>query len=71
MGSPLGPTIANFFLANLENRILKNTNQHSPKLYLRYVDNVFAIFENNNTCLSFLNALISLSCSSQCGVIHA
>ena len=32
MGSPLGPTIANFFLANLENRILKNKNQHSPKL---------------------------------------
>ena len=28
MGSPLGPTIANFFLANLENRILKNINQH-------------------------------------------
>ena len=33
MGSPLGPTIANFFLANLGNRILKNKNQHSPKLY--------------------------------------
>ena len=26
MGSPLGPKIANFFLANLENRILKNKN---------------------------------------------
>ena len=56
MGSPLAPTIANFFLANLENRILKNKNQHSPKLYLRYVD-VFAVFENNNDSLSFLNVL--------------
>ena len=59
MGSPLGPTIANCFLANLENRILKNKNQHSPKLYLRYVDDVFAVFENNNDCLSFLNVLNS------------
>ena len=33
MGSPLGLTIANFFLTNLENGILKNKNQHSPKLY--------------------------------------
>ena len=40
MGSPLGPIIANFFLANLENRIVKNKNQHSLKLYLRYVDDV-------------------------------
>ena len=56
MGSPLGPTIANFFLANLENRILKNKNQRSLKLYLRNVDDVFAVFENNNDCLSFLNS---------------
>ena len=60
MGSLLGPTIANFFLANLENRILKNKNQHSPKLKkLRYVDDVFAVFKNNNACLSFLNVLNS------------
>ena len=59
MGSPLGRTTANFFLANLENRILKNKNQHSPKLYLRYVDDVFAVFEKNNACLSFLNVLNS------------
>ena len=57
IGSPLGQTIANFFLANLENRILKNKSQRCPKLYLRYVDDVFAIFENNNACLSFLNLL--------------
>ena len=57
MKTPLGPTIANFFLANLENRILKNKNQHSLKLYLCYVDDVFAVFENNNAGLSFLNVL--------------
>ena len=31
--------------------------KNSPKLYLRYVDDVFAVFENNNASLSFLNVL--------------
>ena len=57
IGSPLIPTIAIFFLANLENHILKNKSQHCPTLYLRYVDDDFVVFENNNTCLSFLNLL--------------
>ena len=57
IGLQLGPTIANFFLPNWENRILKNKSQHFPKLYLRYIDDVFAVFENNNACLSFLNLL--------------
>ena len=75
MGSPLGPTIANFFLANLENRILKNKNKHNPKLYLRYVNDVFAVFENNNACLSFLNVLSNQSINQSinlfiCFVLH-
>ena len=41
MGSPLGPTIANFFLANMEN----NADFH-PKLYSRYVDDIFCVFNN-------------------------
>ena len=57
MGSPRGLTIVNFFLANLEDRILKNKNQHSPKLYLNYAVDVFALFVNNNAYLSFLNVL--------------
>ena len=36
MSSPLGPTIANFFLAILENRILKNKNQPTFKPPARY-----------------------------------
>ena len=35
----------------------KSKNQHSPKLYLHYVDDVFAVFDNNNACLSFLKIL--------------
>ena len=37
MGSCLGPTFANFYMANLENKVLKGNN-HSPEIYTRYVD---------------------------------
>ena len=53
MGSPLGPTLANFFLANLENKLLNETNGFYPKLYLRYVDDVFAIFDDNLSIKNF------------------
>ena len=43
MGSPLGPTLVNFFVANLENKLLYNRNGFYSKIYLRYVDDVFAI----------------------------
>ena len=57
MGSPLGPTLANFFLANLKNKLLNETNGFYPKLYLRYVDDVFAIFGDNLSIKKFLNLL--------------
>ena len=57
MGSPLKPTLANFFLANLENKLLNKTNDFYPKIYLRYVDDVFAIFDDNLSITKFLNLL--------------
>jgi len=44
MGSPLGPTMANFFLAVLEREWLNEAHEYNPALYLRYVDDIFAIF---------------------------
>ena len=44
MGSPLGPTFANFFMAEVENRALSNTNT-TPSLYCRYIDDIFVICE--------------------------
>ena len=47
MGSPLGPTLANFFLADKEKEEwLSNDCKHNPALYLRYVDDILAIFRN-------------------------
>ena len=49
MGSPLGPTLANFFLAKMEKRIMSIASANHPLLYLRYVDDIFAVFETNES----------------------
>ena len=35
MGSPLAPTLANFFLAHIENKLLGKQSDFNPKLYSR------------------------------------
>ena len=57
MGSPLGPTLANFFMANLETKLINKFQTSKPKLYLRYVDDIFAIFDNQEACSSFFRQL--------------
>ena len=57
MGSPLGCKLANFFLGNLETVIFKQPSSTHPKMYLRYVDDVFAVFDDEKKCDSFLNIL--------------
>ena len=47
MGSPLAPTLANFFLAHIENKLLGKQLDFHPKLYSRYVDDIFAVFDNS------------------------
>ena len=58
-GSSLGPTLANFFLAKMEKRIMSIASANHPLLYLRYVDDIFAVFETNKSCLKFLDILKS------------
>ena len=44
MGSPLGPTFANFFMAEVENRALAGMPSASkPSFYGRYIDDIFII----------------------------
>ena len=57
MGSPLGPTMANFFLAVLEVEWLSETCGEKPTLYLRYVDDIFAIFRQGVDIDGFLTKI--------------
>ena len=52
-GSLLGPTLAHFFLAKMEKKIISIASANHRLLYLRYVDDIFAVFETNKSCLKF------------------
>ena len=44
MGSPLGPTFAEYYMAHLENHILQKFP--APKMYVRYVDDIIILANN-------------------------
>ena len=52
MGSPLGPALANIFVGYQEEKLFIDNNQ--PLIYFRYVDDTFAMFENELNCNQFL-----------------
>ena len=60
MGSPLGPTLANFFLAHFETKFMTNKPSFAPDLYLRYVDDLFCVFQSHASLLRFLEFLNGL-----------
>ena len=58
MGSPLGPTLANAFMAFHETKWLSDCPVHfKPLYYRRYVDDTFAVFKNAEQCQLFLSYL--------------
>jgi len=59
-GLPLGSTLANFSLGYLEENLLSTQNDVLPKLYLHYIDDIYAVFDNNVFCSQFLQLLNSL-----------
>ena len=68
MGGPLAPTLANACLAHLENELLNGTDKnstHFPKLFLRYVDDIFALFYDFESADLFLKCLNNLHPSIQ------
>ena len=58
MGSPLAPLLANWFVSQLETNLLNKTK--NPKMYCRYVDDIFCIFENKEDALLFEKELNSM-----------
>ena len=60
MGSPLGPTLANLFLVNYENKWLKDCPvQFTPKYYRRYVDDIFLRFKAKDHVQKFFRYMKS------------
>ena len=57
LGCPVAPTMANFLLGHFETIMLRKLTPDHPKMYMRYMDNIFAVFENDNACISFLEVL--------------
>ncbi len=54
MGSPLGPTLANAFLAYHEQHWIDNCpGEFKPVIYRRYVDDVFALFKSTEHIAKF------------------
>ena len=59
MGSPLSPIVANLYMEAFEKRAL-DTSAQKPNLWIRYVDDVFAILPHGDQALDeFLNHLNS------------
>ena len=57
MGSPLGPALANIFVGFYERKIPAN---EWPRMYHRYVDDVFSLFESKARCAGFHQRLNNL-----------
>ena len=67
MGGPLAPSMANAFLAHLENTVLRRKldacialTNIEPSLMLQYVDDVFCLFNNESDADTFLTVLNNL-----------
>ena len=57
MGSPLGPSLANFFLGHIEELSVFTNESICPKMYMRYVDDIFAVFPKDISHIPFLEHL--------------
>ena len=51
MGSALGPTFAEFYMCNLENKVFESNPDLKPIMYVRYVDDCFIVVDHVNSIL--------------------
>ena len=54
MGSSLGPVMAEFAMHMIESKL------NMPKIYLRYVDDILAVFDNHDEAIQFLEKMNSI-----------
>ena len=57
MVSPLAPVLANIFMGFYKSKWINEYNLNKPKFYLRYVDDILAVFGNEQDLLYFLDFL--------------
>ena len=57
MGTPLGPTFADFYMSKLENEIMEENNSYNPKFYIRYVDDTLTLFKDTKDLDQFIEKL--------------
>ena len=57
MGNPLGPTLASWILGVIEKKISDQHLLFYRSFYVRFVDDVFAIFNSSTNVQLFLNVL--------------
>ena len=57
MGNPFGSTLANWFLEMSEKEIFSQHLSFYPSFYVRYVNDIFAIFNSLTDAQLFLNVL--------------
>ena len=57
MGSLLGLTFADFYMFSVENYLLPQNKISNPILYIRYVDDILALFANKNHVHHFIRRL--------------
>ena len=60
MGGPLSCTLANFYMAHIENQVLSNINI-KPKIYARFVDDIFLVVRDEYHLIQLKNAFIANS----------
>ena len=56
MGSSIGPVLANIFMCNFEEKWVADGDSR-PSIWLRYVDDTFALFDNVASATRFLEYL--------------
>ena len=55
MGSPLGVTFANYYMANLENLVFQRHPELKPTIFCRYIDDCFLVVNSNEEIDAIIN----------------
>ena len=60
MGSPLGPTFANYYMTHIENQVLEDP-EIRPHTYCRYVDDIYLVVRNEQHLLDLKSRMEAAS----------